>query len=310
MNQVARATARRTIPGCSQALEGLGLLELVERLKILQVDRVTERRGRVEVVYLYTPDEFTKKRLKVRYELHHAPGRLAVRGTGALDLELTVTCRGDEAEASIEVKGKGERYIEQPSLEEALASLLDLIASRAPPPPAPTPMPTPAPAPAPAPAAPAPAAATAEAPPAPTPAPAPAPTPAPTPPAEAPVEAATVELDCVGKLVTAGLPVDEELSRQVRSVYHAQASLSGVLEEDGRALSTQLDLSTYRGNHVVRILAGRFYVEAVRLGDRVGVYARDEEAGVEAYGSEALSMVEERLCREPVRVTYMVIRLP
>ncbi len=293
MNQVPEAVERRRVRDCSRVVATIAPMELVEKLNILPVDHVTEKKGRIEIVYLYTPDEFTKKRLKVRIEASREEGRLALRGRGALNMDLLLECRDDELIATIAVVGKGERYVTAEKLREAITSIVELIEERAPRPVAPLAPPARVEEARPAEARPTPVAVEAR-------------------PVEAEASRAEAEakpLTCVDRLATAGLDVDEELSRMVRS-YHLQASLRGSLVEDGRSSSLRLDLSKYREGFNVRVVAPGFYLETVRVNGRVGVYVRDEEAGVEAYGSKALELVEDRLCSEDKTVTYMVIRLP
>lgn len=108
-----------------------------------------------------------------------------------------------------------------------------------------------------------------------------------------PVKAATIILekqksDCVTRLLTAGLVVDEGISGDIPGNYHLMASTAGRLIEDGTASIDILDFSMYVTNHDIRIVYGDVFVKSVRLGgERVSVYYRNYATNEEAFGKTA-----------------------
>ncbi len=275
---MVEAVAARQLPGCEEAIEKLDAEEVVRALEgLMKVEKVSRKKGGYELVYLYTPDEFTRKRLKVRLEVERGGGELVVRGRGAINLELVVRCEpGGGAAAAVTVH-KGERYVSREALERIAEAVLDALAAHAPPAPAPTPA---------------------------------APTPAPEVASPAAAEGLEERRPCEVRLFTAGLPVDEELSRRIPGELHMHANVAGTVVEEGRASVDDLDLSIYRDGFDVRIAMGDLLVETVRTGSSVGIHLRDTASGRELYGRDALREATERICRPGNRVYYIVIRVP
>ena len=268
---MVEAAAAARIPGCREAVEKLRVEDVVDALRrLMSVEKVAVKGSRVELTYLYTPDEFTRKRLRVKLEVERGEGRLVARGKGSLGLELVVECSGDEAAVALTVY-KGEKYIGKEMLEDVVKSIVERLKSLAPQPPAP---------PAPAPAAPA---------------------------AATPAAERGGELPCTVRLITAGLPVDEALSRRIPGEIHDHANVAGRVVEEGEAPSDLLDLSMYRDGYDVRLAWGENMLESYRAGGRVGVYMRSPTG--ESYGEAAVAQASRELCRGRIRVFYMVIRV-
>ncbi len=267
------------VPGCREALRKLTLSDLARALQeVLKPEKLEEKKGELRLTYVWRPDEFTKKRLKAKARIVEEPGeRLVYRVTGGLDMEIVARCiRDDEAVVAVAAHGKTEKMLEEKTLRWIARKLLERMASTAPP------------------AAPAP------------PPPAAAPTPTPV---AAPAAPAAAQRDCIERLVTAGLPVDEELSRRIKEYIHAEASVSGRLVDEGTGPQEEIDLSKYSDGYDVRIIEGYNFVESVRWRGRVGVYYRNEAGRIEAFGEEAVRHARGTVCRRGVRVTYLVLRL-
>ena len=278
--------ARREVSSCREALAKTTILELVNMLKILPVERITQKRKHIEIIYVYRPDEFTRRRIKVKAETEKAPELINIRTKGALEITLTVECASEnELIVTLIVGGKAEHYIDEKKVKEIADKIADLIASRSPPAPKPTPPPPVA-------AAAAAAATAAKAAKAMT----------------APMTGTSMS-DCVERLITAGLRLDEILSKQIPSIYHPHASASGVLVAEGRGNSRALDLREYKDGYDIRLTSGNIFIEIVRLGGRVGVYYNDYNTGEELTGSAAIRRIEETICKEERPLTYLVLKM-
>jgi len=276
----------KAVPACQETLKKITRDEIYELFlqQFMEVEKYSVKKDKLEVVYVYSPDEFTRKRIKLKVEYKEGENEIVVRGKGSINVELVVRCsRDDEAVAGLTIYGKAEKYVERRQVENFIKKLLELIESKAP--------------------------VIAQAA---IPAEKPAATPAPT----TPIEAAPAVLeeqkpDCVTRLFTAGLVVDEDISRNIPSNYHLAASSAGRLIEDGTASVDVLDFSMYTTNHDIRITYGDIFVESVRLGgEKVGVYYRNYATNEEAFGKTAVEKAKDRICREGVEVSYLVIELP
>ncbi|HIP65736.1 MAG TPA: hypothetical protein EYH08_04320 [Pyrodictium sp.] len=275
----------KAVPACRETLKKITRDEIYELFlrQLMEVEKYTVKRDKLEVVYAYSPDEFTKKRIKLKLEYKEEENEIVVRGKGGINVELVVRCsREDEVVARLTVYGKAEKYVERKQVENFMKKLLELVESKAP------------------------VVVRAEIPAERLPA-----IPAPTPIEAAPVALEERKPDCVTRLFTAGLAVDEEISRNIPSNYHPAASTAGRLVEDGTASVDILDFSMYTTNHDIRIVCGDIFVESVRLGgEKVGVYYRNYATNEEAFGETAVEKARDRICREGVEVSYLVIELP
>jgi len=274
----------KTVPACREALEKITENDIYELFRqFIKVEKYSVKRGRLEIVYVHRLNEFTKKRIKLKLECEKKRSEIIARGKGDINVELVVKCsREDEVAIGLTVYGKAEKYIGRKQVEEFVKKLLELVESKAPKIARVTPTPSETPA---------------------------APS-TPTASAIATVVPGKRELDCVTRLFTAGLKVDENLSRNIPINYHPMASTSGRLVEDGTASVDVLDLSMYKSNHDIRIVCGDIFVESVRVGEKVGVYYRNYATNEEAFGEAAVEKARDRICRKGVEVSYLVIELP
>ena len=263
------AVAAARIPGCREALGRLRDADVFEALRgLMDVEKVAEKKGGVEITYLYTPDEFTRKRLRVRFEVERGDEGLVVRGKGGLTLELTIRCNDDEAAVAAAVY-KGEKYVDRRRLEGVVSTLLEKMKRLAP---RPREQPTLV-----------------------------------RPSAARQARGGGGRRECIERLITAGLAVDEELSRRIPREIHAHANVAGRVVEEGEAPTDLLDLSMYRDGFDVRIAWSDRLLETYRGGGRVGVYLR--APGAERYGRDAVEEAADELCGGRIRVFYMVLRL-
>jgi len=278
---VVELVEAKTIPACREALEKVTEDNIYELFRqFMKVEKYGVKKGRLEIVYVHRLNEFTKKRIKLKLECEKRENEIVVRGKGDINVELVVKCsREDEVAVGLTVYGKAEKYVERRQVEEFVKKLLELVESKAP--------------------------KAVKA------APTPVETPPPTPTAPAiPATPEKRELDCVTRLFTAGLTVDENLSRNIPTNYHPTASTSGRLVEDGTRSVDILDLSMYKSNYDIRIVYGDVFVESVRVGGKVGIYYRNYATNEEAFGEAAIEKAKDRICREGVEVSYLVIELP
>lgn len=282
----------KAVHACREALEKITQDDIYNLFQqFMEVEKYSVKKGRLEIVYVHHPDEFTKKRIKLKLEYKRNNSEVIIQGKGDLNIELVMRCsREDEIAIGLTIYGKAEKYVERKKAEEFLQKLLSLVESKAPPKPQELTITTPTitPTPAPTPAAPV------------------------TPPIQAtPLVSEQRKPDCVTRLLTAGLIVDEDISKDIPSNYHLTASTAGRLIEEGTASVDTLDLSMYTTNHDIRIVHGNIFVESVRLGgERVGVYYRNYATNEEAFGKTAVEKARDRICREGIEVTYLVIELP
>jgi len=130
---------------------------------------------------------------------------------------------------------------------------------------------------------------------------------APPPPAAAGAGQAPNPAMCMVRMITAGFPIDEELSRRVPSEYSPR--LRGLpLAAHGYEEATRVNLVEYDdADYLIRLVSGDTRVDVARVGGRVGVYYRGPRG--EAYGAEAARMAVGDLCRPGRRVAYTVARL-
>ncbi len=117
----------KPFPQCRRALEIIDLIDIIRATESLLngIDSISVIGGdKALVVYIWRPDEFTKKRIKTKLAMRRADGRIEIRARGALDMDILVTCTDNgEAAIAVAVYGKGEKYIS----EEALKRVADKI---------------------------------------------------------------------------------------------------------------------------------------------------------------------------------------
>ena len=275
----------KTIPACREVLKKITRDDIYELFRrFMEVEKYSVKKDRLEIVYVCSPDEFTRKRIKLKLEYKEEENEIIVRGKGSINVELIVRCsRDDEVLAGLTIYGKAEKYVGRKQVENFMKKLLELVESKAPvavqaaiPTEAPSTIPV----------------------------------------SVAPVEGTPItsekqRLDCVTRLFTAGLVVDEDISRDIPNNYHLTAGTAGRLIEDGTASVDVLDFSMYVTNHDVRIVHGDIFVESVRLGgEKVGVYYCNHATNEEAFGETAVEKARDRICRKGVEVSYLVIELP
>jgi hypothetical protein len=113
--------------------------------------------------------------------------------------------------------------------------------------------------------------------------------------------------ECMARLITAGLPVDEELSRRIPFEYSPKLSLSPLVEM-GESTVGKLDLSKYTDGYMVRLTSGGARLDSLRLGGKIGVYLKVD--GSEHLGSEAVWRAVNVYCSDPgKKVFYIVVRV-
>ncbi|ABM81294.1 hypothetical protein [Hyperthermus butylicus] len=113
--------------------------------------------------------------------------------------------------------------------------------------------------------------------------------------------------ECMARLLTAGLPIDEELSGRIPLEYSPKLPTSELVEM-GEAPLGKLDFSRYTDGYMVRLADESVRIDSVRLGGRVGLYLRS--GGGEYLGTEALWRAIQEFCVDPEKkVIYIVVRV-
>ncbi len=119
--------------------------------------------------------------------------------------------------------------------------------------------------------------------------------------------------ECITRLVTAGLPVDEDLSREVPLKY------SPLLRQGGKRIveyssgeAEAIDLSKYRdANYIIRLFFSDSKVDIVRLPSegKVGIYYKGPDG--EIYGVKAIEKIAAILCssNNKLKLVYWVIEI-
>jgi len=267
------------IPRCSDALAALGPEDIARLLsRIFSIDSIRYRDDGIEVVYVYRPDEFTRKRLRTAIRVaSRSNDQVVFEARGALNADIVLRCRGDEAIAAVAVHGKAEKLITRQQLEEIAKRVIAALEEKAP-------------------------RQREEA--------------APTATAahqQLPAEAAApqaphgfTESLCIVEAITAGFPVDEELSRQVEVEYSPRLGTLPYVT-GGVDFIERLDLVRYDDGYALRLVHEDTTVDVVRAGGRVGVYYQGPEG--RAYGEDAVRLAAEKLCRPGTRVAYTVVRI-
>ncbi len=324
-----RVEARGRLPRCRNMLPRVNAMQLLQVLADLPpMGTLNIRPGKISLSYKHNPHALIGGRSETVLTVYKSVRELRVEGRGKLIVNLRIRCSGDEeATVSLEVGGEHEPLVPEEKLEYALKRLVKVLAGYGFQP-TPTPPPQPPAAQAQPPQLPASlqAVATQPAPPPQQP-PAPAALPAapslvaapPQPPAAAALESIPAaalaaderlrRLQCAARLVTAGFPVDPELSRRVPIEYSPRLR-TGTLVDSGSGSPDSISLVHFDdADYLIRIAVGDYKADIARLASRglVGVYLRGP--GVEAYGEEALEKLLDLLCRPGARMLYWVVRL-
>ncbi len=306
---------RLQVQDCKQLIHDLDPLDLIEYLRFFPIEKVNTKKGTIEIIYVHNPRARFGGKAKTKVTVTTGENTLRLHGLGPVSFELRLSCTTPRTlVVYFTVTGKLIDRIPKTRARELFEALLAELRSRAGIEETPIPLAeTRATATAPAATAaaasiPAPAAMPAAAPGA-TAVAATVPAQAPAPPPAAPT-AAPAEEDlaaCIVRLITAGFPVDEELSRRVPVEYSPRLRTLPVAAH-GYEPSEQVNLLEYDdADYLIRLVSGDVRVDVVRLGGRVGVYYKGPDG--EAYGAEAARKAAEQLCRRGRRIAYTVARL-
>ena len=330
------------VDGCNRILDRIAPVDVVSLAKFFPIAGISRKKNEIIVTYIVNPKSRFRGKAKTRVTVDRTSSTLRLVGKGDVSFEVRFNCTNDILTVYFVVTGKLIDMIPRDKAKSIFDEILNYVRVKAyeigalqPEAPAPAAPPAPAP-PVPAvqqqPVQPA----AVEAQPAQTqPPPPPSPEPAVAQPAaeeatvvqqpqeeaaeaaagvgEVQAEAAAVEqeglsvTECMAKLITAGLPVDEELSRKIPFEYAPKFSLSPLVEM-GEAQVSKLDLSKYRDGFMVRLSSGGARLDSLRLGGKVGVYLKVN--GAEHLGSEAVWRAVNVYCTDPgKKVFYIVVRV-
>ena len=337
------ARLRGRIPDCRRSIAQLNTVRTLESIEdMVPLGRLEVRPGKIALSYKSNPRSLIGGRSETLFTIYKSLREFKAVGRGKLEVNLTIRCLGDDrGEIILEVAGEHEKLIPEEKLEYAvkrLAKTLNKLIGFEPEETAPTapalqppaqaaaptatassptlrlPSPQPAaaaavvaaaaPAPAPQPLQPAtPAAALQQ----PLP-PAPAAAAPQQPPGQAVLDERLRRLQCAARIVTAGFPLDEELSRRIPSEYSPRFR-RGQLVDSGEGAPDQVNLIQYDdADYVIRVFTGDLKADIVRLASgAVGVYLKGP--GGESYGEEALERLLDALCRPGARMLYWVVRV-
>jgi len=311
---------RIPVQDCKKLIHEVDPLDLVEYLRFFLIEKVNSKKGTIEIIYVHNPRARFGGKAKTRVTVTAGENSLRLHGLGPVSFELRLSCITPRTlVVYMTVTGKLIDRIPKQRARELFEALVAELRSRGGAeealPPAPE---AAAPAAGAALAAPV-AAGTVAASPAGAPAAAsqvPVAAPQPSPPAAvaAPQAAAQPpaggEVDlaaCIVRLITAGFPVDDELSRRVPSEFSPRLRSLPVAAH-GYEPSERVNLIMFDdADYLIRLVSGDVRVDVVRLGGRVGVYYRGPEG--EAYGDEAARLAAEKLCVPGRRIAYTVARL-
>lgn len=315
--------AREPLTDCRRLLESLEPLEIAEQLKLLPVDNISSKKNKIKIVYIHNPNARFGGKAKVEVTLDRGKNSFRLNGKGPLSFEVRLNCFNDALTIYFVVTGKLIDLVPEEKAREIFNKILDYITAKASTlgllpretgytliseaPGHETALPV---------------STNVE------------PTAIPqqaniasshevsqisaiaqqtlgltgSTPMQETSGTSIEDASCVEKLFTAGLTLDEELSRMIPIDYHYRARF-GRLVEDGRADPFATDLTAYRDGYVVRFVAGDHFIESVRVDGRAGIYYRNDSTGETLTGSEALARAEEALCKSSARATYVVIKI-
>jgi hydrogenase maturation factor len=119
--------------------------------------------------------------------------------------------------------------------------------------------------------------------------------------------------ECIARLVTAGLAVDEDLSREVPLKYSPLLRRGGKrIVEYSSGEAEAIDLSKYRdANYIIRLFFSDSKVDIVRLPSegKVGIYYKGPDG--EIYGIKAIEKIVAMLCdsNNKLKLVYWVIEI-
>ncbi len=115
---------------CREAVEILDLVDVIRATEgLLQgVDSVSIGKDRATVVYIWRPDEFTKKRIKVKLKMRRRSGSVEIEARGGFDMDIVITCtETGEAAVVVTVHGKGEKYVSEEALRRVAESIYEVL---------------------------------------------------------------------------------------------------------------------------------------------------------------------------------------
>jgi len=241
---VVEIVAARQAPGCKEALKRVGLEKILEAVFApLRLASLARRGDKLVVTLLYQPDEFTKKRFKLRFVERLEDDRLVARGKGDANVEIVGECRGGELVLAVSVHGRVEKLIDEDRAAKNLEHVIEELL--------PAPMPPMAP-------------------------------PVQTPSLK-PLALSTAGTEsCVVRLLSGGLVYDESLSQAIKTHYHSEANTAGRVVEEGREMQELIDTRRYLDGFDIRYTIGADIVEVVRMNGKYGVCiytARGVECG-------------------------------
>ncbi len=311
---------RIDVGDCRRLLSHLDPVELLEYIDIFPLEKINIKRGSIEIIYIHNPRARFGGKAKVKVTVTHHENTLRIHGLGPISFELRLACTTpSKMLVYLTVTGKLIDKVPKAKVGKIFERLKEEILRRAgkapatkpieeallggtrrgekpvqPPAAAAQPATLP-PTAAPAPAAAAPAAPLAAA------------------PAGQQVQAPGFEgmsmesYMCMVRLITAGFPVDDELSRRIPVEYSHRIRTLPIVA-NGYDPVERIDLLRYDdADYLIRLVSGDVVVDVVRMAGRVGVYYRDGSR--EAYGVEAARLAAEQLCRPGRRIAYTVARL-
>ncbi len=312
---------RIDVGDCRRLLSRLDPIELLEYIDLFPLEKINMKRGTIEIIYVHNPRARFGGKAKVKVTVTHHENTLRIHGLGPISFELRLACTTpSKMLVYLTVTGKLIDKVPKASVEKIFEKLKEEILRRAGKAPAMKPIEEALlggtrreekPAQPPAAMSPSTAAST------PPVASAPAAVVSAASSAAAPAgqqvqvpgfEGMSVEsYMCMVKLITAGFPVDDALSRRIPVEYsHRIRTLPVVV--NGYDPVERIDLLRYDdADYLIRLVSGDVVVDVVRTAGRVGVYYRDGSR--EAYGVEAARLAAEQLCRPGRRVAYTVARL-
>ncbi len=310
---------RIDVGDCRRLLSHLDPVELLEYIDIFPLEKINIKRGSIEVIYVHNPRARFGGKAKVKVTVTHHENTLRIHGLGPISFELRLACTTpSKMLVYLTVTGKLIDKVPKAKVRKIFEKLKEEVLRRAGKAPATKPIEEALlggtrreekPAQPPAAAAPTP-----------TPAPVAAAQPATLPPTAAPAPAGQQQVQapgfegmsmesymCMVRLITAGFPVDDELSRRIPVEYSHRIRTLPIVA-NGYDPVERIDLLRYDdADYLIRLVSGDVVVDVVRMAGRVGVYYRDRSR--EAYGVEAARLAAEQLCRPGRRIAYTVARL-
>ena len=284
---------RVKVDGCRHRLTLVDPLAVLGVLRLLPVESV-KAKGSDRATIVYAVRGGLLGRPKSSVTLERDAMELRIEGRGALDFSLRASCPSDEQLiVTFNVGGKlSDRVSEETvdkvfeDVKKVLSEMMEIPVEKTQAPPA-APQAQP---PRPAAAQVAPAAAGSQ--------------------AALQVNPRQEALDkmlCMVRMVTAGYPVDDRLSRMVPTVYSPRLRVGRVVAS-GVDYAERLDLARFDDrDYVIRLSSGDKMLDVVRLASKGVVGAYYQGPGGPLYGLQAVNRFVEEVCRPGVRVSYWVV---